>query len=356
MRAIATFIALSFLLLPRAFAETGAVVVSGKVDERDQTLAKHAAEQSVRAAGWVLDTKPLSARDINAITACLQDVAAWPCVSKVVGGRGIRRVAVVGLGRDATANGVPQVVITARLVLADAELAVLGQRFCERCTDDSLGALTAELTKELLQLAVLESGRTALAVKSTPQGALYSVDGVLSGATDAVINIVPGTHVVIVEHAGFESATRTIEAVEGKTSEVTVTLLRHLEQPDAQLPGDQRPSPHPETGSSTQPDAVMTHRSAVVPTTMLLVGALAVAGGATALVFNQRDVTKPPDERQPRGYYDTVPAGITSIAGGVAIASLGGYLWWKYSRNNTRSAPMVTPVLGGAVLGVNREF
>jgi hypothetical protein len=274
-------------------------------------------------------------------------------------------VAVVGLGRDSTANGVPQVVITERLVLADAELAVLGQRFCERCTDDSLGALTAELTKELLQLAVLESGRTVLAVKSTPQGALYSVDGVLSGATDAVINIVPGTHVVIIEHAGFESATRTIEAVEGKTSEVTVTLLRHLEQPEAQLPGDQRPSPrlreqrpspHPETGSSTRPDAVMTHRSAVVPTTMLLVGALAVAGGATALVFNQRDVTKPPDERQPRGYYDTVPAGITSIAGGVAIASLGGYLWWKYSRNNTRSAPMVTPVLGGAVLGVNREF
>jgi len=365
MRAIVTFIALSFLLLPRAFAETGAVVVTGEIEEHDQTLAKTTAEQSLRAAGWVLDTKPFSARDINAITACLHDVAAWPCVSKVVGGRGIRRVAVVGLSRDPTANGVPQVVITERLVLAGAELVVLGQRFCERCTDDTLDALTTELTKELLQLAALESGRTVLAVKSTPQGARYSVDGVLSGATDAVINIVPGTHVVTIEHEGFESATRTIEAVEGKTSEVTATLLRHLEQPDVHPPGEQRPSPrlreqrpspHPELGSSKQPDTVMPHRLRVVPSAMLIVGALAVAGGATALVFNQGDVTKPPNERQPRGYYDTVPASITSIAGGVVIASLGGYLWWKYSRNTPSSAPMVTPVAGGAVLGVHRVF
>jgi len=365
MRAIATFIALSFLLLPRAFAETGAVVVSGKLEEHDQTLAKTTAEQSLRAAGWALDTRPLSARDTNAITACLHDVAAWPCVSKVVAGRGIRRVAVVGLSRDPTANGVPQVVITERLVLADAELVVLGQRFCERCTDETLVALTTELTKELLQLAALESGRTVLAVKSTPQGARYSVDGVLSGATDAVINIIPGTHIVSIEHEGFESATRTIQAVEGKTSEVTVTLLRLFEQPKVEPPGDhrpspqlreQRPSPHPEPGSSKQPDTVMTHRLRVPPPAMLIVGALAVAGGATVLVFNQRDVTKPPNERQPRGYYDTVPAGITAIAGGVVIASLGGYLWWKYSRNNTSSAPTATPVAGGAVIGVHRVF
>ena len=364
MRAIATFIALSFLLLPRAFAETGAVVVSGKIEERDQTSAKTAVEQSVRAAGWTLDPRPFSARDVNAIAACLRDVAAWPCVSRVVGGRGIRRVAVVGLSRDPTTKGVPQVVITERLVLADAELVVLGQRFCERCTDDTLTALATELTKELLQRAALESGRTVLAVRSTPRGALYSVDGVLSGATDAVINIVPGTHVVIIEHEGYDTATRTIEAVEGKTSEVTVTLLRHVEQPGSPpsehptlpQPTASVPPKPPEHRTDPKSDPVVEPRSRALPVTMLVIGALAVAGGATALAFNQHDVTKPPNERQPRGYYDTVPAGVTAIVGGIAVAGVGGYLWWKYSRENARSAPTVTPVAGGAVLGVQGAF
>ena len=345
MRALAFLIASIFLMPYRAIAEPGAVIISGKVTDRDRAVARGAAERSVAAAGWVLDGKPFATKDVNAITACLHDVAAWPCVSKIVNGRGIRRVAVVSLNRDPAANGSPQVAITERLVLSDAELVALGQRFCERCTDDTLDNLTAELTNELLQHAALESGRTVLAVRSTPQGAIYSVDGVVGGATDATINIVPGTHVVTIDHEGFERATRTIEAVEGKTAEVTVTLQRT----------DQVGAQHPPAVGSHKRDTVAP-RSRALPIALVIVGAVAIGGGATALAFNGSDVVKPPNEPQPRGYYDTVPAGVTALVGGVVVAGVGGYLWWKYSHDRPSSTPTVTPVAGGAVLGVLGAF
>jgi hypothetical protein len=339
MQSIVAFLALILSLLPRAaLADSGAVIVSGKVAERDRTLAMGAAEDRVRASGWELVGQPFTAKEVDGVTACLHDVEAWPCVSKIVEPHGVRRVAAVALKRNQTVNGTPQLVITERLVLADAELVVLGTRFCEQCTDDTLSALTIELTNELLQRAALDSGRTVLAVQSTPQGSRYSVDGVLGGATDATITIVPGTHVVTIEHAGYESETRTIESVEGKTSEVVVTL-RRLE---------------PIGNPGRKHDVA--HRSRALPIAMVAVGSAAIAGGLIALASNQRDVAKPPDEDQPRWRYDTVPAGITAIVGGAAIASIGGCLWWKYSRDDARPIPMVTPVVGGAVIGVHGAF
>lgn len=325
-----------------ADADRGAVVVAGKIAERDRLVAKTAAEKSVGAAGWALDAKPFSAKEVAAISECLHDVEAWPCVSRAVSARGLRRLAVVSLMQQPGPNGTPQVAITERLVLADADLAVLGQRFCERCTDDTLSALTAELTHELLQRVVLESGRTVLSVKSTPQGSIYAVDGVLSGATDATLNIVPGHHVVTIEREGYEPVSRTIDAVEGKTSEVIVTLQRI----DPALP----------TGTRPKETAPTSRRSRALPITMVAIGAVAVIGGVTALMLDQREESKPPTEHQPSGYYDTTPAGIAAVAGGVVVAGAGAYLWWKISREQPRATPTVTPVLGGAVVGMHGAF
>jgi hypothetical protein len=329
----------------RNTATSSAVLVTtaGKLTEHDRALAAGAAEARVQGAGWSLTSKPFSAREVETVAACLRDIAAWPCVARVVGGRGIRRVAVVALNRNEAPDGAPQVVIVERLVLAEAELVVLGQRFCERCTDDTLAALTAELTTELLQRAQLDSGRTVLAVRSMPQGALYSVDGTLSGATDATIDIVPGMHVVTIEKEGFESATRKVEAVEGKTAEVSVTL-QHLE-----------PATPPRVVAPAKP-AVAARRSRALPIAMVATGSASVVGGVIALALNQHPVTKPADQEQPRGYYDTVPAGIALVVGGVLLGGAGGYLWWKYVHDDKRSSPTVTPIAGGAVVGVQGAF
>src|ERR1043166_4830844 len=115
MRSIVAPLALTLALLGRtSFADPGAVIVSAnsRVAERDRSLAMHVAEDQLRAAGWDLVTKPLTAKEVEAITTCLHDVEAWPCVSKIVGPRGIRRVAAVALKRDETASGTPELVLT----------------------------------------------------------------------------------------------------------------------------------------------------------------------------------------------------------------------------------------------------
>ena len=156
MRYIFAPFALTFALLARtAYSDPGAVIVSAnsRVAERDRSLAMQVAEAQLRAAGWDLVAKPLTAKEIEAITTCLHDVEAWPCVSRIVGPRGIRRVAAVALKRDETVSGTPELVLTGRLVLADVTLVVVSRRFCEQCTDDTLTALTTELTTDLLQKA-----------------------------------------------------------------------------------------------------------------------------------------------------------------------------------------------------------
>jgi PEGA domain len=353
MRPTAAAFAVAFLLPFVALAEqardtattTSAVLVTtaGKLTEHDRALAGGAAEARVRGAGWSLTTKPFAAKEIDAVAACLRDIVAWPCVAKVVGGRGIRRVAVVALNRNEAPDGAPQVVIVERLVLAEAELVVLGQRFCERCTDDTLAALTAELTTELLQRAQLDSGRTVLAVRSTPQGALYSVDGTLSGATDATIDIVPGRHLVTIEKEGFESATRSVDAVEGKTANVSVTLQR-LEPA----------TPLHVAGSGKSAGAA--HHSRALPITMVAAGSATIVGGVIALALNQHAVTKPADQDQPRGYYNTIPVGVALVVGGALVGGAGGYLWWKYVHDDKHPSPAVTPTAGGAVVGVQGAF
>jgi hypothetical protein len=303
------------------------------------------ATDRLRAAGWDIADKSLTPKEIDAVNTCLHEPEAWPCVSKVVSRHGINRVAAVALRVDRTVSGTPELVITGRLVLADVTLVVLSRRFCEQCTDDTLSALTTELTTDLIQQAQLESGRTVLSIKSTPQGAIYTVDGVLRSATDALITIVPGRHVVTIERDGYQTETRTVEAVEGQTAEVMVTL-RHLEPLGSSL-------------TSVEKTREVTQRSLRLPIALVALGSTAIVGGAIALAYNQGDVSQPADQDQPRWRYNTIPAGITSIATGVVLAGFGGYLLWKYSRDDagpTGSVPMVSPITGGVVLGMLGRF
>lgn len=343
MRPLLAILAL-LLAAPAARADPGTVIVTtnGKVADRDRALAMGAAETRLRAAGWEFVAKPLTPREVQAVTACLHNVEAWPCVSKVVAGRGIRRLAAVALRRDQALSGTPELVITGRLVLDDVEQVVIGTRFCPQCTDDTLGEVTTELTTALLQQAQLDAGRTVLSIKSTPQGAMYTVDGTLTSATDALITVVPGTHVVTIERDGYHTETRTVDAAEGKTAEVMVTL-RKLELPEA-------------AGAVSDGRREVPRRSRALPITLVATGSAAVLGGLIALPFNQRNQGSPADQKQPRWGYDTLTPGLAAIASGAVIAGVGGYLWWRATRAESASSAAVAPVPGGAALVVRGSF
>jgi hypothetical protein len=338
------FASLVMLVCSPAFAESGTVIITAgaKIADRDRSLAMNAAQARLREAGWEFTSQPLTTKEVQAVTTCLHNIEAWPCVSKVVEGHGIHRVAAISLRRNQTESGTPELIITGRLVVPDVELVVIGTRFCQQCTDDTLGELTTELTTALLQQAALDRGRTVLSIKSTPQGAIYTMDGVLKSATDALITVVPGTHVVTIEHDGYQTETRTIEAVEGKTAEVMVTLRRFDPIANAEL--------------KTQPSPVVERHSRALPITLVAVGSAAVAGGVIALSLNQSDQTKPADQRQPRFRYDTIVPGVAALAGGLALSGIGGYLWWRASRDDARSVATVVPVAGGAVVGMSGAF
>lgn len=348
MRWIATAIGLLALCLPgigRAEPGTGVVIVSvgSKIEQHDRLLAISAAEERVRANGWQLSPKTFSPREVDAIMGCFLSAEAWSCVAKIVRDQGIQRIAAVTLGLKEAADGSRQVVVGERLAFANAESILVGQRFCEHCTDDTLTTLTGELTKELLDRASLRSGRTVLSIRSTPQRAKYFIDGSLMGITDAKLDVLPGKHTVTIEHDGFESITRSIQAEEGKTAEVSVTL-------DRVVPSGPRDPviPAPLTRDLPAP------HSRLLPVTLLVAGGLAIAGGGVLITLNQHSVTKGRGEEQPQGYYSTVGSGIAVVGGGILVASLGGYLWWKYSRAEV--APTMTATTGGAVVGILKAF
>ncbi len=326
-----------------AFGEPDALVVEGKSRPRDQEIATRAISDALRSAGWVL-SKPLSAADNAALGHCFKEPSPSECVLRLVHDRGVRRVAFVSIDPDGTNSGLQ---LTARLVVANVDSVMTSTQFCDHCTDDTIANSARAVTQSLVNRLSVETGRTVLAIHTMPQGARYSVDGDNIGATDATINIIPGSHNVSLELEGYDTATRIIEAREGKTTELSVTLYKTGETPvTAPTPGKSVPPGH--TLSDPKP------HSLALPIGMVVVGGVAVIGGAIALAFNGSSETAAIGQPQRQYYYETTVPGLVAIGGGIVVAGIGGYLWWHYTRMDT--TPAVTPVSGGAVMSVSGSF
>jgi len=323
----------------------GVIIVTSKTGQHDESLATTAAEQRAREAGWQLVSKTFPPKEIEAVLSCFLSITAWPCVSAAIRDRSIGRVAAIALTPRPSGDGARQVIISERIVLASAQSMVVGQRVCDHCTDDALTALVGQLTKELLDRAALQSGRTALSIKATPPQSKYSIDGTLTGLTDAVIDIAPGEYTVTIEHEGFEPVTQPIQVKEGKLASVSVTLSPLAPGPTS----TENPGAKDDRGTETRPS----HR---LPKGLMITGAFGVAIGFVVLAYNQHSVTAPRGQEQRRGYYDTVPVSLTFIATGVVVAGIGAYLWWPRSQLPTRVTPVVAPNRGGATIGVQKSF
>jgi hypothetical protein len=316
-----------------ARAEPGAVLVSGTAGERQQRIASSAVVTAVRAADWRVGGKSYNAADSAAAASCLRKPRPWTCIAAILRDKQILRVAVVAVDPKPGKHGSTDTVITARLVIANIDSLFVAQRFCDHCTEDKLAGLAAEVTKELIDRAAVGSGRTVLSIQSTPRGARAYVDANLVGVTDASINIVPGDHTVTVELDDHKTATRRVTVGQDTTEEISFTL-----QPSPAASGDPRESP----GS---------RRARLVPALIAGAGTAAFVTGAVLLALDQDPVTRPGEDVPPR-YRDSGTRGVLIGVSGLAIAGVGGYLWWSASR----PAPVVAPVAGGAVVGFTRSF
>lgn len=320
-------------------AESGAVLVSGTVSERQQGITSSAVSEAVRAAGWTLGDRTYSAADAAAAVVCLRKPAPWSCISAILRDKRIQRVAVVSVEPKPGRAGTTDTVISERLVISNIDSLFVAQRFCDQCTDDRLSMLAAELTKELIDRVTVGSGRTVLAIKSTPRGARAYVDANLVGVTDMSISVVPGAHTITVELDDHRTETRHVHVKEDTTEEVTVTL-QPLQAVGAR--GHERPI-----------GPLRPHRSRLVPGVVVGVGLATIAAGLGLWVLDEDPVTSPDQDASPR-YRDTATRGIVLGVTGLAVAGVGGVLWWRYGKAN--SAPVVAPVHGGALIGLTRSF
>lgn len=326
-----------------ASAERGGVVVSGKASAGKQLVARNAAVELLRARGWSIADNSLAPHDTSTVTGCFASGDAVACVSRLAASRSLDRIAVLSL-EDQHKDGAVTVMISERFIITGVPTVFVSQRFCDHCTDTTLDQLTRELTQELLDRSTLHGGRSVLSVKSTPQGARFSVDGSYVGATDASIDSVPGKHVVRIELDGYALAERQVETSQGETAEVAVTLHRLSENTGGQRPAVVTP---PVVVPSTSKQSI-----GALPPVMVASGALAIIGGSIALALDGSDTVRPPNQDQPRGYYDTTIPGVVAIAGGAAAVGLGALLWWR----RAHAVPLVAPTNGGGTIGLVGTF
>jgi hypothetical protein len=308
----------------------GVVAIGGNAEERDRVAVTAGVTNAARAAGWRLPAK-LSSKESAGLLRCLDPGEPWGCIPGTVNAQGIYRALVVEAQKRQAEDGSPLVVLTAKLVVTRPHALVTKQKFCEHCTDDRLTETSSELAQQLLQELAVRIGRTVLVVKSTPSGARITLDGEPLGGTDATYNTYPGSHVVIVEKAGYLTQTVTIEAEDGKTAEVAVTL---------------RESERSSVPTITEP---LAKPSRVVPLTLAGVGVVGLGTGGILLYLGQQDG---PDDKTLHRRATTL--GIVAGVAGIAALATGAIVWWRGSGAGTPTVSAGSG--GGATVGWMGSF
>lgn len=331
---VAVVAAFCTLGVHRAHAEsesiTGVIAIGGNAEERDRAAVNAGVTAATRVAGWQLPTKPLSKKESASLLHCLDPGEPWACIPGTIDAQGIHHALVIAAEKRQSDDGSPMVVLTAKLIVTRPHALVIHQRFCEHCTDDKLAQASAELTQQLVQELAVRMGRTVLEVKSMPAGARITLDGEPVGATNMTFNTYPGSHVVIVEKAGYLTQTIPIQAEEGKTAEVSVTLHES------------------DTGQTHTTDKPPGRPSRIVPLALIGAGGAAVVTAGVLVYLGQQDG---PEDKYKHTRATTLGI-VTGLAGAAAIGA-GIYLWW---RGPAASAPTVAAVPHGAIIGWTRSF
>lgn len=348
------FIALAVLAPLRAGADTGALVIVGKSDAHARDVTGQAVSAALVKADWKLADKRLSEPESSSITRCFTREEPQRCILRLVQDKGVQRIAYISVDPD-PGRGERGMKLTGRVITAKLDLVLIASRFCDHCTDDTLAGSATDLMKDLLDRVALTTGRTVLSVKSSPQGARYTVDGSFVGVTDASIDVTPGPHTVTVELEGFNTFVQNVRATEGKTAEVNAVFRRG--------PPDERtvPATNSTTGTSppvvgdkgntTQTDPPRRSRAA---TPLLIGGGVALAAGVVLVLLDEDSTSSPAGASQRETYYDTATPGLIAIAGGAVIAGLGAYLYLKTPGGNATAS--IRPTANGTMMTFSTSF
>lgn len=341
-----------------------AVRTKGAVQEK--ALAVQAVTEAVTGSGWTITPRAFTAQELEELAKCFPADHPWPCIAQATRDAAIGRLVLLSLEAQPTADGAPMTVVTVQVASGDQQDAAHGgRRYCQPCSPDRLGKLTAEASKEALGWMQLKSGKTFLEVKSRPVGAIVSVDGKRLGVTDAAFPIMPGPHRVVVSHPKYPAETRVVEVRENRTLVVTVVFGPNTATGglvDPARAGEFRDGVpmQAEVAKATNADhTTVARQSLILPTVLLSAGAVVIAGGALALVVDEDDAGNPPEPQEPQRetFRNTAPLGVGMLIGGALVAGAGGWLLW--SDSSPKSTSRVSAGLlrgGGAAVSIVRAF
>lgn len=305
-----------------AQSQSGAVIVTGKADRHARQVIAATIEDEVRRAAWSLTPVLLAPAEVDKLTACLAADRPWPCISANALANGAERLVIVQTNTERTGTAT-ELVLTGELVVANDSVPSIERQSCLHCTDAELTRISRLLATKLLDNTASRTHGARLDVKTTPPGAIVSIDEHAVGPSESTFLLGPGSHRISISLPGYRSETRLMSTPEGQTTPLSVAL-----QADA---GDQPPG----------------HRSHLIPAILLGGGAVAAAAGS---IISYNAEPGPRDQRHK--YIYSGPAIGLAVAGGVAIG-VGTYLWFRPAATST---PMVGLLPGGGFAAWARSF
>lgn len=282
----------------------GSILFVGKVAPREHDVIRATIEATATPLGWTFGERRFADADSAAILACLQIDRPGTCVGRILQQNGVQQLAVVQVATERGEDGRPQLVVTQQVVVPGADVVFINRRTCEQCDDASLRHHVAAMTTKLLQDAASGSSTTFLAIRSTPTGAWITLDGDTAGATDATIATYPGKHTIMLRAAGYDTVVRDVDAAEGKTTDIALTL---------------RANGAPAGAIADRPGG-----RARWPWLVLGAGGAAVLTGAVLVALDED--LPPATEPQSRRYFDSATPGVAIGVAGLVVVGAGTYL------------------------------
>lgn len=341
-RSVSISVAALVTLLAASTATAGetTVIVSGTAPPHARDVASTAVSAGATdVPGNQIVASKFSANDVASLTRCMTEAQPWTCMKPTLRGKGIQQLAVLSVDNQTNKDGSPMIVITEQVVAEELFAPVGDKRYCDHCTDDVLGKLTSELTRDVLRDVATRGGRTVVSIKSVPRGARITFDQKLVGATDTALSTYPGAHNLSLELEGYQLVSRSVDATEGKTADVNVALV-----------------PNPGPGESA-PGAATTSGLGGLPR---YVPWLCVGGGGAAivtgiiLIATDSKPSADPNSEHSRYYYSTrTPGIVTGIAGALTV---GAGLYIFHRQHDARPTVTASPLPGGGAVQWTHAF
>ncbi len=207
--------------------------------------------------------------------------------------------------------------VTARVFATDGSVLETSTALCKICRHDELpGTVTKAVEAVAASLDEARPKTGTLAVVSTPSGATVLVDGEQAGTTPLELELLVGSHDIVVRAPGRE-----------ETSEQAGISAGEVTRRAYELRSEASVSPRTEIG---------------VGWGAVAVGAVVAFSGIAMLVLDEREIASQcggndiDADGDCRFLYDTVGVGAGLLAGGVLVSGGGGLLIWHGKRRSAR--------------------